>query len=79
MHIIIYQGQLFKFENINNELDTNFINRCWFIVKNKHNFNNNYEYLEKLSHIWVNIKYLGVSYDIDILNEINGCIDSEIN
>lgn len=73
MHIITHQGELYKFENINNELDDRFIERCWFIVKNIINYKDNYEYLEKLSHIWINIKYLSVSYDDGILNEIKKC------
>lgn len=71
MHIIINQGQIYKFENIINEINDIFIDRCWFIVKNIHKYKNNYEYLEKLSHIWVNIKYLNVCYDNSIMNEIS--------
>jgi hypothetical protein len=74
MHIIEYQEKLYKFENLVNELEDHFINRCWFIVKNIHNFKNNYIYLEKLSYIWVNIKYLNVSYESNILEEVNKCI-----
>jgi hypothetical protein len=74
MYIITYQDELYKFENITNELEDRFIERCWFIVKNIINYKHNYEYLEKLSHIWINIKYLSVSYDDDILNEIKKCI-----
>lgn len=70
MHIIIYQGLLYKFDNLSNELDNIFINRCWFIVKNIQN-NENFEYIEKLSHIWANIKYLNVEYDKYIMDEIN--------
>ncbi len=73
MHIITYQGELYKFENVNNELNDRFIERCWFIVKNIINYKDNYEYLEKLSYICINIKYLSVSYDDDILNEIKKC------
>jgi len=75
MHIILYQGQLYKFENFTNELEDHFINRCWFVVKNIHQFENNYVYLEKLSHIWVNIKYLNVLYEQNILDEISKCIN----
>jgi len=70
MHIIIYQGSLYKFNNLYNELENIFIDRCWFIVKNIQN-NENFEYIEKISHIWANIKYLNVDYDNNIIDEIN--------
>lgn len=73
MYTIIYQGQLYKFENIIDEFDDIFIDRCWFIIKNIHNYKNNYEYLEKISYIWINIKYLNVAYDTSIMKEIEKC------
>jgi hypothetical protein len=60
MIIIRYQGVIYKFDNKLNEETNRFVDRCWFIVKNKG------KYPEKelicRSHMYVNEKILGVIY-----------------
>ncbi len=51
-----------------------FISRCWFYVKNMNNYKNNLEYLENLSYIWINVKFLNATYNDSIMNEIYNCI-----
>ena len=54
-----------------NEPDDIFIERCWFIIsKNKNNLINMQE-LEKLSYIWVNIKFLNCKYSDSLTNKVN--------
>ena len=71
MNLIEYEGFQYIFYNTLNEKKNMFIDRTWFMVKNINNFD--YVYLEKLSFIWVNMKYLGVTYDANIpdLNQCN--------
>jgi hypothetical protein len=79
MLIITYNGMIHVFNEY--ECDSifpeeRFLSRCWFYVKNMHNYKNNLDYLENLSYIWINIKYLNASYDDYIMNEISNCIPS---
>lgn len=60
MHIITYNGKVYVFHNIQNEKEDMFIARCWYIVKNIKKYD--YKYLENLSFIWVNQKFLGTEY-----------------
>jgi len=73
MQVITYNGSLYAFQKKENEINKDaFIRRCWFIVKNIDRFEN-YEYLETLSHVWVCCKYLNVTYDEDIMKELERC------
>ena len=73
MHVIAYKGKLYAFETKENDTET-FISRCWFIVKNINAFED-YSYLEHLSHIWANCKYLNVTYDQAIMAELTKCVN----
>lgn len=67
-----HNDRLFIFKNtVPSDTDEMFIERCWFIVKNLDKYVGRYEYLEKLSHIHVNVKFLGVGYDDEIMKEIS--------
>lgn len=61
MIIIRYQGVIYKFENKLNEDNDRFVDRCWFIVKNRENFSTQKELICR-SHMYVNEKFLGVVY-----------------
>lgn len=69
MHIISYNGKLYNFNNVDDENNELFIKRCWFKVKNMYK-TNDYAYLEKISLIWINYRYLNVSYPTNIMNEL---------
>jgi hypothetical protein len=64
MNLIEYEGFQYIFYNTLNEKKNMFIDRTWFMVKNINKFD--YVYLEKLSFIWINMKYLGATYDAHI-------------
>ena len=77
MLIITYNGMIHVFTEHDYDLvfpKKKFISRCWFYVKNMHKYKNNLYYLENLSYIWVNIKFLNATYDDYIMDEINNCI-----
>lgn len=77
MQIITYNGNLYVFNETDYDIvaltDEMFISRCWFIAKNIHKYKNKVCYLETLANVWINVKYLGVSYDADIMQEISSC------
>ena len=61
------------FENVLNEPDNMFIDRCWFIVKNIGSFDKIYELLEKLSYLWVNTKHLKCEYSKSVMDQLENC------
>lgn len=71
MHLIEYNGKFYVFENALNESENMFIDRCWFIVKNIDRFD--YEYLEKLSYLWVTSKHLKCEYSKEIMDILGTC------
>lgn len=73
MQIITYDGKLYMFEQNDNEIEERFIERCWFIVKNIQTYKNKLDYLESLSHIWVNVRFLKATYDQNIMEELDTC------
>lgn len=76
MYVIAYKGNMYTFEKNENELNPDaFMSRCWFIVKNIDMYDD-YDYLVSLSHIWANHKFLGVSYDCNIMKEVEKCSQS---
>ena len=75
MHVIAHKGKLYAFETKKNETELDsFIARCWFIVKNMDKYED-YVYLEGLSHIWANCKFLQVRYDDQVMAELSQCVD----
>ncbi len=64
MNIINYKGTTYVFKNTLGEEPKMFIDRTWYIVKNKDKHAD--DYLEKLSHIWASKKYYSVEYSKDI-------------
>jgi hypothetical protein len=75
MHVIAYKGKLYAFETKENDIESEVsISRFWFIVKNIDKFDD-YKYLETLSHIWSNCKYLKVTYDDNVMKELALCND----
>lgn len=58
---IDFQGVRYFFDNKNDEIPELFVKRCWYKVKNKNKYAENI--LEMLSHIWINEKFLGMTYD----------------
>ena len=75
MQLIAYKGKMYAFETKENECDLDaFISRCWFIVKNYDRFKD-YAYLETLSHVWANCRYLNVMYDDHIMKELALCAE----
>lgn len=64
----MYDGRIFVFESsVANETEDMFIERCWYIVKRRSEESPplDLEHLEKLSHIHVNMKFLGVRYEAE--------------
>lgn len=77
MLIITYNGMIHVFNKQECDLlfpEEKFMSRCWFYVKNMENYKNNFTYLENLSYIWINIKFLNTIYEPHIMDEINKCI-----
>lgn len=74
MHIIQYGGKLFIFHNKEHEPDNMFIDRCWFVARNYASFDTNYAYLKKLSHVYINNKFLKVGYDENVMSELARCV-----
>lgn len=74
MHVIHYNGNIFVFHNKNDELTHMFIDRSWFIAKNYKNFTNQFDYLQNLSEIYINTRYLKVTYDQNIMDELTKCV-----
>ncbi len=76
MLIITYNGMIHVFNERDYDFyfpEERFMSRCWFFVKNMHNYKNNLTYLENLANIWVNVKFLNATYDESIMNELNNC------
>lgn len=69
MNIIQYNGKHYVFYNLRNESEMMFQERTWIIVKNIHKFASLSD-LEALSFIWINHKFLGVTYDEDIMERL---------
>lgn len=65
---IEYRGNSYFIEKCNNESDDMFFKRCWFIIKNEPDTTENMDYLIKISHHWINHKFLGCNY-IDNIQE----------
>lgn len=72
INLIEYEGKHYIFYNTRNEKKQMFIDRTWFIVKNIHK-EMTYEYLENLSYVWINHKYLGVLYPDELMTKIESC------
>jgi hypothetical protein len=72
INLIEYGGKHYVFYNTLNEKEHVFIDRTWFIVKNIKKISD-YKYLESLSHLWVNIKFLQTVYDANIMDILNSC------
>ena len=75
MNVLQYNDKIYIFNNNKSEPYKFYNERNWFIIKNLEKFENNLSYLEKLSYIWINHKYLGVTYNKDIMDIINSCND----
>ena len=62
--IIKHEGTIYIFNNsIESEPYNLFLKRCWYIVNKKPKNNKDFEYYNKLSIIWRNIKFLGIEYN----------------
>lgn len=57
------KGNSVFIERTEEEPDSIFFERSWFIAKNLQNNSNNYQLLESISKIWVNKKFLGCKYN----------------
>lgn len=69
MLVISYKGYVYKFvKKDETETPAIFRDRCWWIVKNIDNKDLNLDKLMYLSHIYISMKYYGVSYDDNITN-----------
>ena len=73
MNVVVYKGKLFAFQNTLDEPKTIFIERNWFIAKNYEKFVNDMATLERLSHIYVNHKFLESNYDDDVMSMLKNC------
>jgi hypothetical protein len=69
-NLITHQGKIYIFQKNNDERDEMFFDRCWFIVKNIDKYQDNMSYLYHLSLLWVNHKYLKVTYNEEIMKAI---------
>ncbi len=50
-----------------------FLERCWFVSKQKPKSKSEFEDYEKISRIWINCKYDGCKYNNDIMCKIKNC------
>lgn len=70
MHIITRNGKMYVFEKKDElERDDMFLERTRFIVNNVYK-GLDFDYLEKMSYIYVNVKILGVTYSSNLMNEL---------
>ena len=58
---IEYDGRIWVFDNKNGEDTDMFYDRCWFIIQHRERKN-----AKELANLYINKKYLGVSYNHDI-------------
>ena len=67
---IDFKGVKYIFQNKQDEVPHLFVKRCWILVKNKDVFDDP-RTLEMVSHAWINIHYMNVTYD----SKINALLD----
>lgn len=63
-------GMLLIIKRHENESEDVFYNRLWFIISQDEQTLNNFEEIEKLSHVWANIKFLGCRYSSSLYHKI---------
>lgn len=70
---IPYEGNVYVFEKKDvGEPDYIFLNRVWWILKNKKTLPMNI--LVNLSHIWSSVHHHGATYDKDLMKQLNDSI-----
>lgn len=70
---IPYEGDVYVFEKKDvGEPDYIFLNRVWWILKNKKTLP--MKTLVNLSHIWSGVYHLGASYDEELMKQLNDCV-----
>jgi len=47
-----------------------FFEKYWFIISQKGDINKNYNYLDKMSEIWINYKFRKCFYGRDVINRV---------
>lgn len=65
---IEFAGRSWVFENTYHESNEEFYDRCWFIV---HNHDKNESSIKYYADLYINKKYLGVTYPDAIENALN--------
>lgn len=67
-HVYIeHNGHIYFFKNTKSENSTMFMDKCWFIVKHQ-----GIPYVEQIADVWVNKKYLKVTYPEHIEKMLDG-------
>lgn len=69
-HTVFYNGKTYVFyKQEEREPYEHFVNRCWWIVKNI-DVSNDMNYLYHMSYIWSNVYYNNVSYNEQVMKEL---------
>jgi hypothetical protein len=63
--VIEYKGHMFFFQKPRNLTETQFQDRCWFIVKNSDHSN-----VEAYADIWISQQYYNVTYTREVMEKI---------
>ena len=69
-----YNGYSYFIERYDNESENYYYKRCWLITKNSPKNNEEYENIEKLARLWINVNCLGCKYREEVMKEINKLI-----
>ena len=69
-----YKGMSYFIEKDDDESEIYYYKRCWLITKNNPQTEEEYEELEKLSRLWLNINFLGCTYSEEVHNNVSKLI-----
>lgn len=72
---INYNGMLYLFDKNPNITHHVFYDRCWFVAKSEPKNEGDKLVKESLADIYINMRYLGCSYNKQIEAKVNNIID----
>lgn len=69
-----YNGYSYFIEKYENESEIYYYKRCWLITKNNPKNDEEYQKIDKMSRLWININYLGCQYNDDVMKQVHKLI-----
>lgn len=76
---ILYKGMTYVFNHTDQKEDeSTFMHRCWWIVRNvmEKPTTDTLDTLTRMSYLWAAVKFLGVTYDDDIMSQLSSYKDT---